>query len=111
MKKNNRRRTTACGTITDVSEVKMGKAGGKYYQAVLNQEDGPMVILILDLEKRNIFLGAEKRRSSVKLKRISFEKLGMNKYQEGIKFTNKSELTYTRAKNTIKMEPTADEKE
>ncbi|XP_036839561.1 uncharacterized protein LOC118965305 [Oncorhynchus mykiss] len=111
VKKNNRRRTTACGTITDVSEVKMGKAGGKYYQAVLNQEDGPMVILILDLEKRNIFLGAEKRRSSVKLKRISFEKLGMNKYQEGIKFTNKSELTYTRAKNTIKMEPTADEKE
>lgn len=62
VKKNNRRSTTACGTITDVSEVKMGQMGGKYYQAVLNQEDGPMVILILDLEKRNNFLGAEKRR-------------------------------------------------
>ncbi|XP_023826064.1 uncharacterized protein [Salvelinus sp. IW2-2015] len=111
VKKKNRRSTTAFGTIKDVSEVKKGQTGGKYFQAVLNQEDGPMVILILALEKRNIFLGAEKRRSSVKLKRISFEKLGINKYQEGIKFTNKSELTYTRVKNTTKMEPTADEKE
>ncbi|XP_014009466.2 uncharacterized protein [Salmo salar] len=111
VKKTNRRSTTACGTIKDVSEMKMGQTGAKYFLAVLIQEDGPMDILILDQDKRNNFVGAAKRGSSVKLKRISFEKLGINKFREGIKFTNKSELTFTRVKNTIKMEPTADEKE
>ncbi|XP_029608795.1 uncharacterized protein LOC115193851 [Salmo trutta] len=111
VKKTNRRGTTACGTIKDVSEMKMGKMGGKYFQAVLNQEDGPMDILVFDLDKRNNFVGAAKRGSSVKLKRISFEKLGITKFREGIKFTNKSELTFTRVKKTTKMEPTADEKE
>ncbi|CAB1343539.1 unnamed protein product [Coregonus sp. 'balchen'] len=107
--KKTRRNTIACGTINGVSKVKTGSSGGKYFQAVLNQEDGPMVILILDIEKHKTFLGAEKRRSSVRLKGISFEELGIIKYQEGIKFTSTSELIFMRVKNTTKMERTADQ--
>lgn len=61
VKKTNRRSTTACGTIKDVSEMKMGQTGAKYFLAVLIQEDGPMDILILDQDKRNNFVGAAKR--------------------------------------------------
>ncbi|CAB1322715.1 unnamed protein product [Coregonus sp. 'balchen'] len=45
----------------------------------------------------NVF---QEPRREVKLKGISFEKLGVNKYKEGIKFTNKSKLTFMKGKKT-----------
>lgn len=71
----------------------LGKKG-KYFTAVVETEKENIDLLVLDLNERTRFKRAAKQRSKVQLKHVDHERLGVRQGKLGLKFTQKSAMTF-----------------